>query len=202
MLLEHLKSQLRDHIRILDETINESSATIIELVEVISHSFQNGNKLLLCGNGGSAADAQHIAAEMINRFSYDRHPLPAIALTTDTSVLTSISNDYGFEQVFSRQVQGLGVAGDILIGISTSGASSNVLKALSIAKQKKIITIGFTGEKGKQIMSPLCDYCLVASSTNTARIQECHEFILHLICGMVEEKIYPSGNNYIYDYAN
>jgi D-sedoheptulose 7-phosphate isomerase len=186
-----LLAELSDHKTIIDQTVLESGHLIETLAEVLSECFRKGHKLLLCGNGGSAADAQHVAAEFINRFSYDRNALPAIALTTDSSILTCIGNDSAFENIFSRQVEALAVEGDILIGISTSGRSKNVLKALESSRLKNIISIGFTGETGREIMGPKCDYCLVVPSINTARIQEIHEFVLHVICGMVESRLFP-----------
>jgi D-sedoheptulose 7-phosphate isomerase len=182
---------LSDHKKILDQTILESGHLIETFAEVLCECFRKGNKLLLCGNGGSAADAQHTAAEFINRFNYDRSGLPAIALTTDSSILTCIGNDSAFENIFSRQVDALAVKGDVLIGISTSGRSKNILKALETSQFKKIISIGFTGESGREIMGPKCDYCLVVPSLDTARIQEIHEFVLHVICGIVESRLFP-----------
>ena len=160
------------------------------ITERITECFKQGNKILLCGNGGSAADAQHVAAEFINRFRFDRPALPAIALTTDSSILTCIGNDLTFENIFSRQVEALGIKGDILVGISTSGHSANVLKALGTARAKSLTTIGFTGQKGRDPMSANCDYCLVIPSSDTARVQECHEFIWHVICGAVEKQLF------------
>jgi D-sedoheptulose 7-phosphate isomerase len=155
-------------------------------VEVI----RAGKKIMLAGNGGSAADAQHIAAEIIGRLKYDRPALAAIALTTDTSVLTAVGNDYGYEKIFSRQVEGLGCSGDMFIGLSTSGNSKNVLQALESAKQKKIITVGFTGKTGGA-MRGMCDYLLAAPSDDTAKIQECHIIIGHILCGILENTMFP-----------
>jgi D-sedoheptulose 7-phosphate isomerase len=194
MLVATIKYELQNHIQALEETVIHSESLIVDIVECISQCFERGNKLLLCGNGGSADDAQHVAAEFINRFRVDRRPLPAIALTTNTSTLTAIGNDSSFEQLFSRQVEALAVPGDIVVGISTSGRSMNVLKALDVAQARRITTIGFTGSGGKETMKPKCDYCLIALSTDTARIQECHEFIWHLICGMVENKLFPQAS--------
>jgi D-sedoheptulose 7-phosphate isomerase len=147
-----------------------------------------GRKILLCGNGGSAADAQHIAAELLSRFEKERAPWPAIALTTDSSVVTAIGNDYGYEQVFERQVQGLGTPGDVLIGISTSGRSPNVIRALDAARKKKIVTIGFTGSKGAE-MEARCDVLLRAPSEKTAVIQQIHITAAHIVCGVVERRL-------------
>jgi D-sedoheptulose 7-phosphate isomerase len=194
MTISTIEIELNLHKSILDETVKESGQLIYDLVEIIVDCFHRGNKLLLCGNGGSAGDAQHVAAEFINRFRFDREPLPAIALTTDSSILTSIGNDTKFEDIFSRQVKALANKGDILVGISTSGGSANIIKALDIAKARGVITIGFTGEKGKETMGARCDYCLVIPSVETARIQECHEFAWHVICGLVERKFFEEGN--------
>ena len=145
-----------------------------------------GHKILICGNGGSAADAQHIAAEFIGRFHSERRALPAIALSTDTSILTSIANDYDYSQVFSRQVQGLGRAGDVFWGISTSGNSENVNKAIIEAKNKRMITIASTGKTGGEMVDT-CDVALVIPSDSTARIQEMHILCAHIICQLIDD---------------
>lgn len=147
--------------------------------------YEAGNKLLVAGNGGSAADAQHIAAEFVSRFNFDRPGLPALALTTDTSILTAVGNDYGYEQLFRRQVEANGVAGDVFMGISTSGNSPNVLRALEAARAKGITTFGLTGQSGGR-MRDFCDHCLCVPSTDTPRIQESHILIGHTLCAMVE----------------
>jgi D-sedoheptulose 7-phosphate isomerase len=185
-----LHTELQNHIKILRKTISECEIEINRITKAIEHCFHNGNKLLLCGNGGSAADAQHVAAEFVNRFRFDRPALPAIALTTDTSILTAIGNDSSFDFVFSRQVEALAVKGDLLVGISTSGNSANVLKALDTARIKGVTTVGFTGKNGRISMSTKCDYCLVIPSADTARIQECHEFVWHFVCGIVENQLF------------
>ena len=147
--------------------------------------YEAGHKLLIAGNGGSAADAQHIAAEFVSRFNFDRPGLPALALTTDTSILTAVGNDYGYDQLFRRQIEANGVAGDVFLGISTSGNSPNILQALEGARLKGITTIGLTGQQGGS-MRELCDHCLCVPSGDTPRIQEAHILIGHTICGMVE----------------
>jgi len=190
-----ITAELEAHIAILQQTVGECDTQISELAEKIISCFERGNKLLLCGNGGSAADAQHVAAEFINRFRFDRPALPAIALTTDSSILTCIGNDSSFDFVFSRQVEALANTGDIVIGISTSGGSKNVLNALGVARKKGIQTIGFTGEKGRMTMGDQCDFCLVIPSTDTARIQEAQEFVWHFICGTVEERLFRATSN-------
>ena len=162
-------------------------STLENIAAEIISSIKNGNKIMICGNGGSAADAQHMAAEFINRFLKERKPLPAIALTTDTSNLTSIANDYSFDDVFLKQVEAIGRKGDVLIGISTSGNSYNVLKALDKAKSMGIKTVGFLGKDGGKIKE-ICDLTLIVSSNSTPRIQEVHGFIIHVICEMVEDE--------------
>lgn len=155
-------------------------------------AYRQGHKVLLAGNGGSAGDAQHIAGEMVNRFRFDRPALPAISLVTDASVLTAIGNDSGFEQVFARQVEALGAAGDIFIGISTSGKSPNIIRALQACANKKIMRIGFTGQDGGE-MAQHCDYCLSVPSRETPRIQEAHILIAHIFCALVEEELFGKG---------
>lgn len=163
-------------------------ASVLAIADRISEAFLLGGKLMLAGNGGSAADAQHIAAEFLSRFKLDRAPLPAIALTTDTSALTAIGNDYGFENLFERQVRGLGKKGDVFIGISTSGKSPNVLSALKVARDIGVTTIGFTGSADTP-MVPLCDLVLAAPSDETALIQQIHITAAHAICGIVEREM-------------
>ena len=174
---------------VLDETIKEQGDLVYEIAMQISGRLNSGGKLLLCGNGGSAADCQHIAAEFVNRFSLERRALPAIALTTDTSVLTSIANDFSFSQVFERQVEALGDPGDFLLGISTSGNSENVLNALKKAQDQGMKTIGFTGSQGSA-MSACCDYLVKVHSRETPRIQDVHIFLGHVICDLVERMVF------------
>lgn len=168
-----------------DETL---LASIVAVSALIEKAFRAGNKVMLAGNGGSAADSQHIAAEFVSRFEFDRPGLPSIALSTDTSMLTAIGNDYGYELVFARQVQANGAAGDVFIGISTSGNSKNVIKAVEACKAKGITTVALCGAGG--VLKDLCDYALPVPSTHTPRIQENHILIGHAICGMVEEAIF------------
>lgn len=160
-----------------------------ECVAVIVNAFNAGNKVLFCGNGGSAADAQHLAAEFSGRFYIDRDALPAEALHCNTSYLTAIGNDYSYDVIFSRLIKGIGKKGDVLIGLSTSGNSSNIIKAFEIAKQKEMITIGFTGQTGGK-MKENTDYLLNVPSTDTPRIQESHILIGHIICQLVEEQLF------------
>jgi D-sedoheptulose 7-phosphate isomerase len=152
-------------------------------------AYRNQRKILIAGNGGSAADAQHFAGELVSRFYFDRPALAAIALTTDTSILTAIGNDYGYEDVFSRQIQALGQAGDVFIAISTSGNSPNILKAISQSKAQGLTVIGLTGRTGGK-MKALCDLCLCAPSDSTPRIQECHLVLEHTLCACIEEALF------------
>ena len=194
MINEYIGSQVKKSIdvkqKLLDsqELMNLVQEVALKCVEV----YKNGNKTLIAGNGGSAADAQHIAGEFVSRFYFDRPGLASIALTTDTSIITAIGNDYGYEKLFSRQVQANGVKGDIFIGISTSGNSANVIEALKECKEKGIITVGLTGEKGGK-MAEMCDYCIRVPSNETPRVQEAHILIGHIICAVVEEAIFGKG---------
>jgi D-sedoheptulose 7-phosphate isomerase len=166
-------------------------AAIYAIAATITRSFRNGGKLLIAGNGGSAADAQHIAGEFLSRLNFDRDPLPAIALTTDTSVLTAIGNDYGFDRAFERQVRGLGRSGDVFLAISTSGRSPNVLAALRAARKIGVTTVGFTGN-GQRDMSAYCDHCLAAPCAETPMIQQIHIVAAHAICTLVERDLFGS----------
>lgn len=160
-------------------------------VDVIVNAFRNGKRVYFCGNGGSAADAQHLAAEFSGRFYTDRKALPAEALHCNTSYLTAVANDYSFDDIYSRLIDGIGDVGDILIGLSTSGNSVNIIKAFETAKKKDLITIGFTGENGGK-MKPLCDHLINIPSTDTPRIQESHIMVGHIICQLVEENYFKS----------
>src|SRR6478672_13530195 len=161
-----------------------------DIAELTAGVLDDGGKLLLAGNGGSAGDAQHLAGEMLSRLNYDRAPAAAIALTTDTSVLTAIGNDYGYEQLFERQVRGLGRQGDVLVAISTSGRSANILRAIKAARELGIVTVGLTGKSGGE-MAAICDLCLRAPSDSTPLIQQIHITAGHVICGLVEEQLFP-----------
>ncbi len=167
----------------------ETIAAIAKVSEIIVGVFQKGNKLFLFGNGGSAADSQHIAAEFVGRFAFDRPPLPALALSVNTSCVTAIGNDYGFDLVFARQLEALAKPGDVAIGISTSGNSPNVLQGLAAAKKLGLHTVAFVGCTGGK-MKNAADYCICAPSNETPRIQECHILIGHIISGLVEETIF------------
>jgi D-sedoheptulose 7-phosphate isomerase len=162
---------------------------LFSFADVITNALSSKRKILIAGNGGSAADAQHIAGEFLSRLFFDRNPLPAVALTTDTSVLTAVGNDYGYDLVFERQVLGLGVEGDVFLGISTSGNSPNVLRALEAARSLGVTTLGFTGSTPNR-MASLCDYILCAPSPKTAIIQQIHITAAHLVCGLVEQRIF------------
>jgi D-sedoheptulose 7-phosphate isomerase len=186
----NLEEELRIHIRIMEQTVAQCSPVIDEISACLVECFRKGNKVMLCGNGGSAADSQHMVAEFVNRFRMDRAALPAIALTVDTSILTAIGNDSSYELTFSRQVEALGKPGDILAAISTSGGSPNILKALDVARARGLTTVGFTGERGRLSMASKCDLCLVVPSADTPRVQEVHEFIWHVICGVVEQALF------------
>jgi D-sedoheptulose 7-phosphate isomerase len=163
--------------------------TICETVKVIVAAFRNGNRVYFCGNGGSAADAQHLAAEFSGRFYTDRKALPAEALHCNTSYLTAVANDYGFDVIYSRLIDGIGEKGDVLIGLSTSGNSVNIINAFVTARQKGMITVGFTGESGGKLKT-VCDYLVNVPSADTPRIQESHIMIGHIICQLVEEKYF------------
>lgn len=178
-----------EHKELVETLIETNYLEKVEQVgNLIIETLEQGKKLLICGNGGSAADAQHFAAELVGRFVTERRALPAIALTTDTSIITSIGNDYSYDVIFSRQVEALGNEGDILIGISTSGNSGNVLKAVNAAKAKGMKTVGLLGKNGGKLVD-ICDESLVVACNTTARVQEIHELTYHIICEMIDSKI-------------
>ena len=191
MDMDFIRKQIEESLKVRKLILDDEKIlkSIKETAEICCKALRNGNKILLIGNGGSAADAQHLAGELVNRFGFDRPGLSAIALTTDTSVITSISNDYGFEKLFSRQVQALGKKGDALLALSTSGNSVNILEGIKEAKKMGIATIGFTGKSGGK-MSQLCDMCLKMPSDDTPRIQEAHILIGHIICALIENDLY------------
>ena len=168
-------------------------AGMAQVAEACVAALKRGSKILLAGNGGSAADAQHLAAELVNRFNYDRPGLKAFALSTDTSILTAISNDYGYEHLFARQIEAVGVSGDVFIGISTSGRSPNILTALRAARAKGLVTVGMTGRSGGQ-MADDCDHCLRSASDCTPRIQEGHISIGHTLCWLIEQRMFPRAD--------
>ena len=170
----------------------ELQAVVAAVAQACVQALRRGGKVLFCGNGGSAADAQHLAGEFVSRFHFDRSPLAAVALTTDTSVLTAIGNDYGYELVFERQVRGLGRPGDVLVGISTSGRSPNVLRALKAARETGLVTVGMTGNQ-REAIEGLCDLCIRIPSRETPKIQEGHIVLGHALCGLVEAMMFPAG---------
>ncbi len=164
----------------------------VEVVDVSVEALQRGNKILFAGNGGSAADAQHWAGELVSRFNFDRPGLAGIALTTDSSILTAIGNDYGYDYVFARQIEAVGRAGDVFFAISTSGNSANIVRAIKAARERRIRVVGFTGQGGGA-MAELCDICLRMPSTATPKIQEGHEFLGHLICCLIERRMFADA---------
>ena len=179
-------SALEEHINVFTSLISNCSDQIEKTAEILIHTFASGGKILICGNGGSAADAQHLAAEFVGRYESERKALPAIALTTDTSALTALANDYDFERVFARQVEALAYSGDCLIAISTSGNSANVIAAVMAARAQGCKVIGLTGTSGKKLAS-LCDACVMVPSGRTSRIQEVHITIAHIWCERVDQ---------------
>lgn len=184
MILQ-LKNNLRESTELQNGFLTSELSHIVQLATEMHGAMTLGNKILICGNGGSAADAQHFAAELTGRYLKERRSYPALALTTDTSALTAIGNDYGFNSVFSRQIEGLGKAGDILIAISTSGRSPNILKAVEVAKARGLRTIGLLGRDGGTLKD-LVDDAFIVPSEVTARIQEIHEMILHFLCESID----------------
>ena len=192
LLKAHAREQMRETARSLEAMTGDEAmlAMVAQVALACVAALRNGNKILFAGNGGSAADSQHLAGEIVSRFAYDRPGLPAFALTTDTSVLTAIGNDYGFDRLFARQLEAVGNAGDVFFAISTSGRSPNILHALRTARGKGLVTVGLTGRGGGD-MPGLCDYCLQVPSESTPRIQEGHILIGHVICGLIEQQIFP-----------
>jgi D-sedoheptulose 7-phosphate isomerase len=188
-----VEDMLRDAARLHERTAHEAAEAVVAAVDVLTAAFDGGGKVLIFGNGGSAADAQHLACELVGRFLRDRRALPALALTTDTSTLTAIANDYGFDRVFARQIEALGNPGDVAIGISTSGASANVLAALQIAKSRGLKTIAFTGGSGGRIGSA-ADVHVNVPHTATPRVQEVHRTLIHAVCDLIESGLAPTPN--------
>ena len=185
--MNHPKDIIDEHRQSIEKLQKSSVPEQLPVaVQKIMTTFKSGHKVLICGNGGSASDAQHLAAEWVNRYEKNRQPLPAIALTTDTPILTSVSNDFHFDEVFSKQVDALGQTGDILIAISTSGRSKNILKAMETARKKNLHIISFTGEN-QNAMDPLSDLIFHVPSSKTARIQEMHILLFHILCELVDE---------------
>ena len=191
---DFLKNQIKTSIETKQSIYDNADLIdmIIEVSEKSIEAYRRSKKIIIAGNGGSAADAQHIAGELVSKFYFDRPGLASLALTTDTSILTAIGNDYGYEKLFSRQIEANGVDGDVFIGISTSGNSKNIIKALEACKEKNIMTVGLTGATGGK-MAALCDYCIKVPSNETPRIQEAHILIGHIICSIVEEELFGKG---------
>ncbi|MBI4115803.1 MAG: D-sedoheptulose 7-phosphate isomerase [Candidatus Omnitrophica bacterium] len=192
-----IKNTFEEIIRQNQEAVTKSFApsqleVLEKIADLIARALRSGRKILLCGNGGSAADSQHIAAEFIGRFKRERQSLPAIALTTDTSILTAIGNDYAFEKIFARQVEGLGQKGDVLIALSTGGNSKNVLEAVKAAKARGVTTVGFTGVKGGALKD-LVDHCFYAQSSETSHIQEVHITALHALSEVIEDLVFSEN---------
>ena len=192
--LTHVTTVLQQGAELRLKLASECGLAIVAAAGLVEDCLRTGGKLLFMGNGGSAADAQHLAAEFVGRFVLERRALPAIALTTDSSILTAIGNDYGFDVVFSRQIEALGGPGDVVIGISTSGNSPNVLAAMKVAAARGLKTIGLAGRDGGRLAREV-DVALVVPSGVTARIQECHITIGHLLCELVENELFPQVEN-------
>jgi len=193
-MIEYIKNQIKQSYQ-TKQAIYENDA-LLNVIEAVAKAcvdvYKNNKKTILAGNGGSAADAQHIAAELVGRYGFDRPSIPSLALTTDTSNLTAIGNDYGYDQVFSRQLDGMGVSGDLFIGISTSGNSKNVLNAFEVAKKKGITTVALVGRDGGE-MAKVADFAIVVPSNATPRIQESHILIGHIICDIIEKELFGDG---------
>lgn len=188
-MITEIASQLASHREVITRVERELSPLIAEMVTLLAETFKRGGKLLVMGNGGSAADAQHFVAEIVGRFKMERRGLPAIALSTDTSILTAIGNDYGFDKVFSRQVEALAVSGDLVVGISTSGNSPNVLLALELARKQGCRTVGLLGKDGGSIKR-VCDLALIVPTDDTPRVQEGHITIIHIVCDLLEKAMF------------
>lgn len=188
---QHIQKKIEEHIAAARELLGDPG-TISEVAECAVHALRSGGKILLCGNGGSAADAQHVAAELVGRFALERKAYPAIALTANSSIVTAIGNDYGFERVFARQVEALAQRGDVVVGISTSGNSANIINAMRTAKEKGCKTIGVTGKSGGKLKKE-SDICFCAASPDTPRIQEVHILFWHIVCELVEAEMLRNG---------
>ena len=192
----YIKNQIKKSYETKQQIYNNNN--IIDVIEKIAQecilTYRASKKTIIAGNGGSAADAQHIAAELVGRYGFDRASLPSLALTTDTSNLTAIANDYGYDKVFSRQLEGLGESGDIFIGISTPGNSQNIINAFKVAKEKNIKTVAFIGKDGGE-MAKIADYSIIVPSDSTPRIQESHILIGHILCDIIEKELFAEGVN-------
>ncbi len=191
-MIENIREQMETQRTVLAAMQSGLAPLVAETVELLAATYRAGNKLLLCGNGGSAADAQHFAAEIVGRFKMERRGLPAIALTTDSSILTALGNDYGFDRIFSRQVEAHAVPGDVVVGISTSGNSPNVQQALALARQTGCRTVGLLGRDGGSIAGCV-DIALTVPSSDTPRIQEGHILMIHIICDLLEKRLFAEA---------
>lgn len=186
---EKITQHIDQHIAVFQQVVAPMAADIARCATLMCDALRRGNKILVMGNGGSAADAQHFAAELVGRFLKNRAALPAIALTTDSSILTAVANDFGYEQIFSRQVEALAIAGDVVVGISTSGHSENVKQAIDLAKLMKVETVAFSGRDGGEIATQV-DLALTVNSPDTPRIQEAHLTIIHILCDLIESELF------------
>jgi len=193
-MINYIKNQIQASIDTKQKILNDE--TLMQMIALVGREcvelYKNGKKTLLAGNGGSAADAQHIAAELVGRYGFDRPSIPSVALTTDTSNLTAIGNDYGYDKVFSRQMEGMGSEGDLFIGISTSGNSINIINAINAAKDKGVKTVALVGRDGGE-MARVADYAIIVPSKDTPRIQESHILIGHMICDIIEKELFGNG---------
>lgn len=188
-MVTEIQKELQESIRVKESLLSSGMKTVEEIANLLVNALRNGNAVYLMGNGGSAADAQHIAGELVGRFKKDRRALPVLSFTTNTSTLTAIANDFGYDSCFSRQVEAFVKKGDIVFGLSTSGNSANILKAILLAKEKGAVTVGFTGENGGKLKDSV-DICLMVPSSNTPRIQECHITVGHILCSVVERELF------------
>jgi D-sedoheptulose 7-phosphate isomerase len=187
-IIESIKESIEVKQKLLTNSVTISD--IRKIAVACTNAFSRGNKVLFCGNGGSAADAQHLAAEFSGRYYYDRPPLPSEALHVNSSFLTAVANDYSYDEVYARLIKGIGKEGDVLIGLSTSGNSKNIIRAFEVAREMRITTVGLTGETGG-MLSGLCDFLINVPSRDTPRIQESHILVGHIICELVESTLFP-----------
>lgn len=191
--MDDIELQLQESIDTKKALLSANLDIIRKIADTVVNAFRNNHRIYLIGNGGSAADAQHIAGELIGRFKMNRRPLPAVALTTDTSVITALANDFGYDTCFARQVEALADRGDVILAFSTSGNSKGIIDAVKVARDKGAITIGFTGKDGG-LLDSAADICLKIPSTNTPRIQECHITVGHIVCSIVEKELFGAAN--------
>jgi D-sedoheptulose 7-phosphate isomerase len=191
-MMSLIKSEISQTVETVERVLKDTTLLegVLGVSELCKSALQQGNKIIFAGNGGSAADAQHLAAELVSRLNYDRPALAALSLTVDTSALTAIGNDYGYQYVFARQLDAIARQGDVFVAISTSGNSQNILEALQIAKDKKVMSVGLTGKSGGK-MKNMCDHILQMPSTQTPKIQECHIMLGHIICDLIEQGLFP-----------